>query len=69
MRFDFTDFAAFDIFILQRKGAEQDFPEEVVAAAKTRISAMNEAAQQALAQNIVCGLPGAAEHFTLEGRA
>ncbi len=66
MRFDFTDFAAFDIFILQRKGAEQDFPEEVVSAAKTRISAMNEAAQQALAQNIVCGLPGAAEHFTLE---
>jgi mannonate dehydratase len=66
MRFDYADFAAFDIHILARKGAAEDFPAEIAAEAARRVSAIGDAARQALARNIVSGLPGAAEHFTLE---
>jgi len=66
MRFDFADFAAFDIHILKRAGAAEDFPPEIVETAGERIAAMDAAAQEALAKNVVFGLPGAAEHFTLD---
>jgi mannonate dehydratase len=66
MRFDFADFAAFDIHILARKDAAADYPEEVVEAARARHSAMSGADRDALARNVVFGLPGAAEHFTLD---
>ncbi len=66
MRFDLTDFAAFDIHILARPGAAEDYPADVVADAARRFVAMDDAARQALARNVVFGLPGAAEHFTLE---
>ena len=66
MRFDLNDFAAFDIHILARPGAAEDYPAEVVEDARRRFEAMDDAARQALARNVVFGLPGAAEHFTLE---
>ena len=66
MRFDLNDFAAFDIHILARPGAVENYPPEVVEDAKRRFEAMDDAARQALARNVVFGLPGAAEHFTLE---
>lgn len=66
MRFDFTDFAAFDIHILKRKGAAQDFPEEVRNEAARRFAVMDDARQKELARNIVFGLPGAAESFSLQ---
>jgi mannonate dehydratase len=66
MRFDLIDFAAFDIHILARKGAVEDFPPEVVAEAATRFAAMTEARKTQLADNVVYGLPGAAERFTLD---
>lgn len=66
MRFDFTDFAAFDIHILRRPGAAEDFPEEIRDEAARRFAAMDEARREQLAGNVVFGLPGAAEHFTLE---
>lgn len=66
MRFDFPDFAAFDIHILQRRGAAEDFPAEVVEEAARRFAAMDDARRVQLAGNVVYGLPGAAESFTLE---
>jgi mannonate dehydratase len=66
MRFDYTDFAAFDVHILARKNAAADYPEEIAEAAQARHSAMSEADRDALARNVVFGLPGAAEHFTLD---
>lgn len=65
MRFDYATFAAFDIHILARKGAAGDFPPEIVEEAARRHAAMDEAAKDGLAKNVVFGLPGAAEHFTL----
>lgn len=66
MRFDYADFAAFDIHILKRENASADFPPAVVEQAGARFAAMSEPAMKALARNIVFGLPGAAEHRTLD---
>ncbi|WP_172330210.1 mannonate dehydratase [Mangrovicoccus sp. HB161399] len=66
MRFDLADFAAFDIHILARRGAAEDFPEEVAAEAARRFAEMSEARKGQLAGNVVFGLPGAAESFSLE---
>ncbi|MDO5641049.1 MAG: mannonate dehydratase [Paracoccus sp. (in: a-proteobacteria)] len=66
MRFDLTDFAAFDIHILARPGAAHDFPPEIVEAAARRFADMPEARRAELAGNVVFGLPGAAETLTMQ---
>ena len=66
MRFDLVDFAAFDIAILNRTGAAADYPDNVAEAARQRATAMSDEAKEALTGNILAGLPGAAEHWTLD---
>ncbi len=66
MRFDHTDFAAFDIHILARHGATNDYTPEVVAEAARRAANMDDSARDALARNVAFGLPGAAESFTVD---
>ena len=65
MRFDHVDFAAFDIHILSRKGATEDFSPETAAEAKRRFAGMDDKRKRELTRNIVFGLPGAAEQLTL----
>ncbi|WP_022706288.1 mannonate dehydratase [Paracoccus zeaxanthinifaciens] len=65
MRFDLIDFAAFDIHILQREGAADSFPEGVADQAARRFAAMDDARREGLSRNVVFGLPGAAENFSL----
>ncbi len=67
MRFDYIDFAAFDIFILERVGACEDFPEEIVMAATERFATMDEATRARITSNVTCGLPGGTETLTLDG--
>lgn len=66
MRFDIVDFAAFDIHILERRGASDDFPQEIKDVAAWRFSQMSDARRKQLAANIVAGLPGGAEALTLD---
>lgn len=66
MRFDLTDFAAFDVHILERPGAAESFPEDLREAAARRFAEMDDDRRRALSTNVVFGLPGAAEHFTLD---
>ncbi|WP_417743183.1 mannonate dehydratase [Salipiger sp.] len=66
MRFDLIDFAAFDIHILQRPGAREAFDDAIAEAADRRFADMPEARRAQLAGNVVFGLPGAAERFSLE---
>lgn len=61
MRFDMADFAAFDIHLLQRPGAAQDFSPAVVEEAARRLQGMDDAARRALADAITMGLPGSTE--------
>jgi mannonate dehydratase len=66
MRFDLPDFAAFDIHILRRPGAAEDFPPALVEEAARRFADMDDARRAELARNVVFGLPGAADHLTLD---
>jgi mannonate dehydratase len=66
MRFDLIDFAAFDIHILARDAAAADFTDAVVAQAKSRFETMSDERKAQLLNNVVCGLPGAAENFSLD---
>lgn len=69
MRFDRADFAAFDIHILKRKGAKEDFPDAVVAEARRRFRTMSDERRRQLAANVTAGLPGAQEQWSLDALA
>lgn len=66
MRFDYADFAAFDIHILERDGARESFPADIADEADKRFATMSAERRKELATNVVFGLPGAAEHMTLD---
>ncbi len=66
MRFDWPDFAAFDLHILARPGAIDDYDEATREIAAARFAAMDEAAQSALTRNLVFGLPGSTEGMSLD---
>ena len=64
LRFDVIDFAAYDLFLLQRTGAEQDYSAESIAAARARYDSMSEARRNELERTIIAGLPGAEASYT-----
>jgi mannonate dehydratase len=66
LRFDVVDFAAYDLFILQRKNAEADHTAERVAEARARWEAMPEKRRKELEQTIIAGLPGAEGSYDRE---
>lgn len=66
MRFDLVDFAAFDIHILERERADQDYDETLQIAASERFSTLTTEMKEQLSRNVVFGLPGAAENFSLD---
>jgi mannonate dehydratase len=59
LRFDGIDFAAYDLFILERKSAEGDYSDDQVRAVHARFDSMSEARKDDLEQTIIAGLPGA----------
>jgi mannonate dehydratase len=65
MRFDAIDFAVFDLFLLEREGAAEGYPLEVMEAARKRFQDMSDTRRQELSGNVVFGLPGAAERMSM----
>jgi mannonate dehydratase len=65
MRFDRIDFVAFDIHLLQRPGAAEDYDEATLDLAERRFNAMTDDRQLALSRNIGAGLPGSADGYSL----
>lgn len=58
LRFEMSDFAAYDVHILKRRNAAQDYDPEVLARAEQRIAAMSDDEKLLLEKNIIAGLPG-----------
>lgn len=65
MKFDLVAFATFDLCILQRAGARDDFDAELVAQAEHYFASLNDVERNQLERNIVAGLPGANDNWTL----
>lgn len=66
LRFDVIAFAAFEIYLLKRPGAENDYSEAQQKAARVYVDNLSEENKNQLINNIIAGLPGAEEGYTLE---
>lgn len=66
LRFDQIEFAAFEMHILKRPCAEADYTEEEIAQAAERFATMSDEDKARLTRNIIAGLPGAEEGYTLD---
>ncbi|ODS80241.1 MAG: mannonate dehydratase [Cytophagaceae bacterium SCN 52-12] len=65
LRFDAVEFAAFDLFILNRKGSIQDYSEQLRNEAFVWHENAGPEALRKLERNIIAGLPGSEESFTI----
>jgi mannonate dehydratase len=65
LRFEKAAFIAFDVYMLQRKNAANEYSAGELVRARERWENMDAAETQQLQRNIIAGLPGSEESFTL----
>ena len=67
LRFDMVDFAAYDIFVLERDGARNSYDSVLIERAAERYAELSPEACAALERNIIAGLPGGEGSYDREG--
>ena len=65
LRFEKAALAAFDVNILQRKNGEQDYKNSELKLAEEKWRNINDEQKAILQKNIIAGLPGSEDSFTL----
>ncbi|MEQ9296962.1 MAG: mannonate dehydratase [Cyclobacteriaceae bacterium] len=65
LRFDAAQFAAFELYILERPGATNAYDAKQIKNAKALFDTMSQSTRDKLVANIIAGLPGAEEGYTL----
>ncbi|QNH62459.1 mannonate dehydratase [Hymenobacter sediminicola] len=66
LRFERAAFVAFDALLLQRPRARAEYSFQELAQAEARLAVMSDDEKQQLQRNIIAGLPGSEESFTLQ---
>ena len=66
LRFEADAFAAFELFLLKRPGAEKDYSEAQKKKAEAFFKKSTSEEQKKLIKNIIAGLPGAEEGYSLK---
>ena len=66
LRFEKVAFAAFELFMLKRKGAEERYSQQEIEQAENYLKNCSKEKVEQLVNNIIAGLPGAEENYSLE---
>ena len=67
LRFNAHEYVGFDVFILERPGAAEGVPAELLARAKAWVDAATPAQKDRLLASIMAGLPGAYDRYDVPG--
>ena len=66
LEFNASELRVFDLYILQRAGAEKDYTPEVIQQTKTHFESLSEEDIARISDNVLKGLPGSEEGYSME---
>ncbi len=66
LRYERAQFIAFDLYILEREGAQEEYTAEEITQAKIALAAMSDEDKKVVTKSILMGLPGATDLLSLD---